>query len=148
MASAMPRPVVNPPTTVSLTESFDLQYGTHVTGLRQAGGFPVRSGLGLFQSFNGNYSAGKLDSGAQNVSAWVVKSTAFPASPVSANNIYDTLVANQNGTFNQLGTGSGLWVCVNSADNKQRSVIDFQGSGNGLKTVVTSLVAGDVTKCP
>lgn len=153
MASAAPRLVVNPPTTVSLTESFDLEYGTRVTALRQQYGnqplnFPLRSGVGLFQSFNGNYNAGKLESGSQNVSTWVIKSTSFPASPVDAQNIYNTVAAQQSGTFQPLASDESLWVCLNSADNKQRSMISFQGSGNSLKTVVTSLNAGDTTKCP
>lgn len=148
MAAAAPRLVVSPPTTVSLTESFNLEYGTRITALRQDGSFPLRSGVGLFQSFNGNYNAGKLESGSQNVSTWVVKSTSFPASPVDAQNIYNTVAAQQSGTFQPLASGENLWVCLNSADNKQRSMIAFQGSGNSLKTVVTSLATGDTTKCP
>ncbi len=148
--------VVNTP--VNLTESFDLSYGTHATGLFQNNanlnlGFPLRSAVGFFQSFNGNYgSGGNLNSGAQNVSTWLVRTPSAPAAPiqVGGNNGIRGLVATgaatpANGLFAKpTPPDDNVYVCLRSSDNSQKASITLRGSSNGLTTAVA---IGD-PKCP
>jgi type II secretory pathway pseudopilin PulG len=136
MAAAAPRLVINPPTPIELTESVTLDYGTHVTGLYQSGPTLV-SGLGLFQSLNSTYNtSGNLSSGAQNVAAWVIKSTSVPAAPVNAANINTTVTGGNAANFFALSSGQDLHLCLKSGNDQQKASITFKGSGNSMKTAI------------
>ena len=136
MATATPRLIINPPTPIDLTDSFTLEYGTHVTGLVQSNGSTLTSALGLFQGLNSSYNtSGNLNSGAQNVAAWVVKSTAFPAAPVDAQDINSTVTTGNVANFFALGS-QDLHLCLRSGNNQQKASITFKGSGNSMKTAV------------
>lgn len=123
---ASPTVILDP----DVTQTVNLGYGTKITGIYQpTAWWPLlTSGVGFFQSFNGNYTDGNLASGAQGVETWAVRSTVVnPFSPLPRDEL---AAAVHTEKMNKPGNNSKMYICFKSADNKQYASIEI-GSING-----------------
>jgi type II secretory pathway pseudopilin PulG len=131
------KPVIVP----NITQSFDLGYSMRVSGVYQNTalfGPQAISGLGFFQSLNGNYTAGTLGSGSQNVETWMVKSPTSPIAPVDSARM-NQLVSGEN--MSKLLVANNLFICLHSGSTSQYASLTLSSAATGGLT--TNVVLGD-----
>ncbi len=129
----------------TINQTFTLGYSMRVTGVFQktASGNNLVSGLGFFQTINGDYSGGNLGSGSQTVEPWVINSTtAVPTSPLTAATMANTVRQEQMSRINE---GGSIVICLRSGSSDQNASITISGATAGGLT--TNTVIGD-TQCP
>ncbi|MDQ5972469.1 MAG: hypothetical protein QG553_628 [Patescibacteria group bacterium] len=137
---ARPRIVSTP----NITTSFNLGYGTHVTGvflIEDNNSLTPISGLGLFQTFGGSYDAtDNLTSGSQNVNFWAIKKS----DPVNPTNIQQMAEAVEDETpLIGPNPNKGVLLCLrDSGDNRRASITIFTANG-----ATRSVVAVEDTRC-
>ncbi len=131
---AKPRVVSSP----NITNRFNLGYGTHVTGVflvEDDDSLTPISGLGLFQTFGGSYTAeGNLTSGSQNVSFWAVKKSA-PVAPTDITQMADA-VKDETPLVGP-NPNKGILICLRDSGNDRNAAIAIFAANGATRSTVT-----------